>query len=251
MDYFIWSSQNPYETGTIPHPILEMRKVTCTLMFGDVPKVTWLACHRIFLWQSWPGADNYILAKDSPVWEQSQEPSPDPRRTEWGKGMRYLRILWRNPGPLRGVNLSQHPSHYKSLKMGCLTTETGVCRWVRMSETPLTGDIQVERMDTGLTYRWSLRQDSLVAKSMRSGINWMGSKSQLYIDRLHLTFVSRHTPPQTHIPHAPSHIPTPHTPSHIPTHLHLLPHPLTHTSSPRNIHTCFQFPEARDTTYAS
>lgn len=47
----------------------------------------------------------------------------------------------------------------------------------------------------GFTYRWSLRQNSLVAKNMGCGISWMGSEYQLHICSLHLTLFSQYEPP--------------------------------------------------------
>jgi len=116
--------------------------------------------------------------------------------------MKYLHVLKRDPEPLQGVSLSQYPNHSRSLE-----NQNGIGCHFTMSEIPVTGDIQVEAMDMGFPYRWSLRQNSLVAKNMVSGINWMALKSQLC---LHLALFFPNTHPLTH-----THPPTPHT--HITT----------------------------------
>lgn len=109
-----------------------------------------------------------------------------------GKGMKHLHVLKRDrEEPLQGVSLSQYPNHSRSLE-----NQNGIGCHLPMSEIPVTRDIQMEAMDMGFRYRWSLRQNSLVAKNMVSGINWMASKSQLC---LHLAlFFSQHTPPHTY-----------------------------------------------------
>ena len=111
--------------------------------------------------------------------------------------MKYLHVLKRDPEPLQGVSLSQYPNHSRSLE-----NQNGIgCHFI-ISEIPVTGDIQVEAMDMGFPYRWSLRQNSLVAKNMVSGINWMASKSQLCL-HLALFFFPTHTP--SHTPTLPPH----------------------------------------------
>lgn len=176
-----------------------MRKLTRTLRFSNVPRVTPLGYQRISLWWSWPGADTNILAKNSPVWEQSQEPSPYAWRIGWRKGVRCSQVWQREPGPLWGVSLSQHPNHSRSLKMSYLTPGNGMGCHMRISERLITGDIQVETMDMRFTYRWSRRRNSFVAKNMGCRINWMGSKSQLHIYTVH-----PNTHPLTHIHSRPA-----------------------------------------------
>lgn len=111
--------------------------------------------------------------------------------------MKHLHVLKRDPEePLQGVSLSQYPNHSWSLE-----NQNGIGCHLTMSEIPVTRDIQMEAMDMGFRYRWSLRQNSLVAKNMVSGINWMAPKSQLC---LHLAlFFSQHTPPHTYPPPTP------------------------------------------------
>lgn len=194
MDYSLWSSQNPRETGSIPHHILATRKLTRTLRFCNLLSITWLACHRISFWRSWPGADNHILSKDSPF-QGSWKSSPDTWRIEWRQGMRCLHALHRGPGPLtarrRFITIS------KSFQMCYLSTENEVGCAVRRSEMPVTGYIHIETMDIEFTDTWFLRQNSLVAKSMGSRVNQMGSGSQLHICRLHLTRIFSSSSPHS------------------------------------------------------
>lgn len=141
VDYSVWSSQNPYGAGSIPHLILETRKLTRTLRFSSAPTVTWLACQRISLEvlngdNRWDVCTCCIEIQDHALWN---------------------------------VSLSQHPDHFKSLKK-CATYLLKM-KWVAQWEKPITGDIQVGTMDMEFTDTWSFRQNSLVDKGMGSWVN--------------------------------------------------------------------------------
>lgn len=157
-DCSVWSTQNPQETATILHPILETRKLTRTLRFGNVPKVIRLACQKISFWQPWPGADNRILAKDGPV-QEPWVPSPFTWSIGWMKGMRCLHTLPRSTASVR----CQFTTISKSFQV--LENGLTICwKWnglpVGKSEMPITEDVQVGTVDMECTDTWSLRQNS-------------------------------------------------------------------------------------------
>lgn len=123
-----------------------------------------------------------------------------------GKGMKHLHVLKRDrEEPLQGVSLSQISKPFQVF---------GKSKWNRLpptneSEIPVTRDIQMEAMDMGFRYRWSLRQNSLVAKNMVSGINWWLQIPTLFAP---CTFFF-----PTHTPHTYPLQPPPPTHTHITT----------------------------------
>lgn len=90
--------------------------------------------------------------------------------------------------------------------MSYVTTENGIGCRLRMSEMPVTGDIQVETVDIGFTYKcllgrtaWWLRTWAL------EYTGWVQNSNSTFMVCTH-TFFSN-TRPLTHM-HPPTHTPT-------------------------------------------